>query len=651
MMNIKQILAFIISLFLASFAVSAQHAIYVSPNAAKGGKGTLSAPYSSIEEAKLAVRKLNKKMKGDITVYLRGGTYPLSSPLIFKPEDSGQNGYRIIYRAYENEKPVISGGQVVSDWEPTAHRHIYSAPFRNADKLRALFVNGKRARMATADAPIQGQGSWGEMEVAGTEPWAYGKGKVVKGIKFLLKDLPVLSNPQDVEVLQENIWNEKILCALKVEKIDKDTLAITLQQPYGAILTSLAWAGAMKYNKDFIIRNAFELLDSPGEFCFDRQKQRIYYYVGDEDMSTAHVIAPVSKGLIRIYGSSTDSRVQNLAFEGITFSHDAWNLMEIDGSYGFGGIQSLGLAVKYIPDGNWHPTEYNSTDVPPGAIDVKNSRNISFVRNRFEQVNAATTISYVNDVTDSRITGNLFNDALGNAICVGHPQHYKIGDGDIYGPGIEGVCKNIQVTNNYIRNVSLDFRMIEAIMAFFVESVNFDHNDIRGVPYGGIAVGWWWGNAGIPPSTVAKNNTINYNRVADTHLVLDDGGIVYALGEQPDTQIKGNYLTNGPRAIYPDDGSAYLTITNNVVDTKQRLSWLHIWVNRCHDIITDHNFVNSNRLRNDGANTPVTHTKQIDFRNPSMDEEAAKIIEKAGIQESYKDIIPDEEPEKINIHF
>ncbi len=646
-MMIKKIVVSAVTILLMGFAAQAQQEIYVSPDAPKGGKGTLQAPYSSIEEAKQAVKKLNKKMKGDITVHLRQGTYYLASPLMFKEEDSGMNGFRVTYKAYENEKPVISGGRVVTGWEATAQRNVYSAPFASNNKLRSLFVNGQRARMAGMETPITGQGSWGEMKVTGTEPWAFGEGTVVEGVKFLLKDMPVLSNPEDVELIQRNVWNEKILCASMVEKIDRDTLVVKFQQPYGAILTSLAWAGKTRYNRDFIVRNALELLDSPGEFYFDRKNQRVYYYAGDEDMSIANVVAPISEGLVRIYGSSVSSRVKNISFEGITFSHDAWELMKIDDSYGFGGIQSLGLAIKYIPNGNWHPTKYNSCDVPAGTVDVKNSEGIFFVKNRFEQLCSATSVSYVNDVVDSKIEGNFFNDLLGNAVNIGHPQHYEIGDGDLYKAGVEGVCKNIKVTNNYIRNISIDFRMVEAIMAFFVESVNFDYNDIAGTPYGAIACGWWWANAGIPASTVAKNNTMNYNRAGRTHLILQDGGILYTLGKQPNSTITGNYLYDGPRCIYPDDGSANFTITNNAINSLHKL-WLHIASDRCHDMVIDHNLVKDNGVINNGVNTPLTNT--INFRNRPFDDEFNAIMNNAGIQEPYKDIIPVEEPAEISIY-
>ncbi|HKJ40893.1 MAG TPA: hypothetical protein VKA27_02320, partial [Sunxiuqinia sp.] len=424
-----------------------------------------------------------------------------------------------------------------------------------------------------------------------------------------------------------------------------------------------------------------------------------------EDMAQANVIAPTSDGLIHIKGESTSDRVKYIQFNGFTFSYDSWNLMDVAGSRGFAGIQSLGLAVKYIPGGNWHPSEYNSTDVPRGAIQVENAENIEFVRNRFERVSSAVAINLVNDVKNSRVEGNYFNDLLGNAVSVGYPQHYKIGDngkpaesaesmtvapkpsketsaavgvnlvsgvkngqieetsynnlpgGNVdksmvqhYKAGVEGLCENITVANNYIRNVSLDFRQVEAITSFFVANTKIEHNNIKGTPYGAITCGWWWGNSGIPASKVAKNNSVSFNKAGDTHQVLDDGGIIYLLGEQPGTKIEGNYLFHGPRCIYPDDGSAYLTITKNVIDNNSyKWMWLHIWTSRCHDIVARDNYVINNLLMDNGTNDIVEDTHS--FRDAGkFSGKALKIIAKAGIEDQYKDIVPKTEPEKISIY-
>ena len=627
--------------------INAQTEFHVSPNSTKNGNGKPESPFNTIQAAQAAVAKINKNMTEDIIVYLYGGTYNLKSPLEFKEKDSGTNGYSIIYKAYNNEVPLLNGGVKVTGWEQVGG-NIYKATLNRDSKLRTLFVNGKRMRMAGAEEPLQGLGSWGSFEVKGNESWALGAGSSIDGIKFSAKDIRTFRNPEDVELIQFNVWTEKILCIRQIEQIG-DTIILKLQQPYGAIATNLAWAGRIKYDGTFVVRNAYELLDSPGEFYFDRQARALYYYSNGEDMSTAEVIAPLSDGLISIKGTSTSSRVSNISFEGISFSFDHWQLVGVDGSHGFAGVQSLGLAHKYIPDGNWHPTEYNSTNVPRGTIQVQNAENINFIKNRFVGLSSASAINLVNDVQNCKVSGNYFHDLLGNAVNVGHPQHYKIGDGELFGEGVEGLCEYNIVSNNYIRNVSLDFRQVEGITAFFVANHKIEHNDVAGTPYGAIALGWWWADSKIPPSEVAKNNSISFNKAGDSHLVLDDGGTIYTLGKQPGTLIEGNYLYNGPRSIYPDDGSAYLTIKRNVVNNRPgKIWWLNIWNNRIHDILVQDNFVKNNLLRVNGTNITIENTQA--FYTIPFSDEAMQIIDSAGIQDEFKSIIPPSEPERINLY-
>ncbi len=66
----------LLALLILPLFVSAQTLIYVSPTAREGGDGSLSQPFSRIEEAVLKARGL----KGDIVIYLRGGKYVLDEP-------------------------------------------------------------------------------------------------------------------------------------------------------------------------------------------------------------------------------------------------------------------------------------------------------------------------------------------------------------------------------------------------------------------------------------------------------------------------------------------------------------------------------------------------------------------------------------------
>ncbi|MDO4757715.1 MAG: hypothetical protein Q4A18_00455 [Rikenellaceae bacterium] len=608
----------------------------------------IEATPETFDEAVSTWRKAVKKQKEDVEIRLKGGTYFFAEPLVIDEAMGGKNGKSVKLTAVKGEKVVISGGVKIEGWE-RVHGNLFKAPFNHDKKLRTLIVGGKRARMAGMNTPAPALGSYGEMEITGEEPWAFGAGTTPLGIRFeQSKEIMPYRNPEDVELIQNNVWTEKILCAADVHKWGNE-IAIELQQPYSAILNSLAWAGKTKFEGTFLIRNAFELLDEPGEFYFDRAEKTIYYISDGEDITKQEVIAPMTEGLIRIKGSSCSSNVENVTIENLTFSYDAWNLVELEGSHGFGGIQSLGMAMKYIPDGNWHPTKYNSVDVPEGTIQIENAEGIRIIRNHFLHLGAAATVNMANDVTRSEVIGNYFNDCLGNAVAVGHPQHYEIGDGDkgaVYAPGIEGLCQDIDISNNMIRNVSLDFRQVEGIVGFFCKNVKIDHNDIYGTPYGAIALGWWWGNAKIPESTTSGNNSMSYNRCGHTHTMLTDGGIIYMLGRQPGSVARRNYLFDGPRCIYPDDGSSGWLIEENFVVSLFQL-WMHIDSDRNYDILIRNNHVKDNRLCNSGNGTIIEGTKV--YRNIPFGDAALQIQDESGLEPEYHNMMPEGEVEPIMV--
>lgn len=629
----KIIMAFALTLSVAASA-SAQKVIETTPQ--------------TFQKALKELRSAVKNQKQDVVLLMHGGEYELAQPLVFDTNLSGKNGHTITLRAAKGEQPIVSGGRHVKGWQ-RVHGNIWKAPFESSEKLRSLFVNGKRARMAGSRHLIQGLGAYGQIDIKGTEPWAFGAGQAPEGIKLQAgAEMSTFRNPQDVELVQNNVWNEKILCVADMQKWG-DTIAVALQQPFSAILTTLKWAGKTNFDRLFFVRNAYELLDEPGEFYFDRTARTLYYISDGEDMTRADVIAPQTEGLIRILGQDNNRQAGNLRFEGLTFAYDAWNLMPLEGSRGFGGIQSLGLALKYIPDGNWHPTKYNSCDVPDGTIEVRNARNVKFVRNKFLHLSSAVAINLDNDDSDMDVIANVFCDLLGNVVSVGHPQHYEIGDGEGRFPrGVEGLCHDIRITNNYARNVCLDFRQLEALLGFFVKNVSYDHNDIAGTPYGVVALGWWWGNANIPESTVAAGNSVSYNYLGHSHQVLTDGGIIYMLGRQPGSVCEGNYLYDGPRCIYPDDGSSGWTIRKNFINSVRQM-WLHIDSDRDYDITIEDNYVKDNYLKNSGKGVEVVRTHK--YRNIPFDDAALAIQQAAGIEPAYRDIIPAQEPEPMKLYI
>ena len=124
---------------------SAAGTIFVAPNGDDTNPGTMAQPLKTVAKARDVVRGMTANMTADITVYLRGGTYPQTSTLTFGNADSGKNGFYVKYIAYQSERPIITGGKPITGWTTSsAGSGFYSASGITAP-FRQLYVNGVKA--------------------------------------------------------------------------------------------------------------------------------------------------------------------------------------------------------------------------------------------------------------------------------------------------------------------------------------------------------------------------------------------------------------------------------------------------------------------------------------------------------------------------
>src|SRR3990172_13209867 len=84
-------LVMLVNLALAGNSSAQQRSYYVSPSGRDSNPGTEALPFQTIEKARDTIRTVNRNMTGDITVYVRGGTYVIDRPILFGPQDSGSN--------------------------------------------------------------------------------------------------------------------------------------------------------------------------------------------------------------------------------------------------------------------------------------------------------------------------------------------------------------------------------------------------------------------------------------------------------------------------------------------------------------------------------------------------------------------------------
>ncbi|MFY1690466.1 RICIN domain-containing protein [Plantactinospora sp. WMMB782] len=639
----------------ASAAV--QETYYVAPDGNDSNPGTITSPFRTLQRARDVVRTVNANMTGDIQVYLRGGNYPVTSTIEFGSGDSGSNGHRVVYAAYPGETPVLDGGVRVTGW--TQHSgNIWKAPLDRANKLRALYVNDKRAYMAAKT--INSAGCYGTYNItAGQAAWAWESGSQCDGARYNLGDFPAVSrNHDDIEIETGTTWTTAIVGVRQVTTSSDGQNRVALFQQPGAAIAQGAFNGNAQVGGSHKVMNAYEFLDAPGEFHFDKTSRTLYYYkASSENMSTATVVAPNNVStLLRIAGTSTSSHARNLTFSGLTVAHSDWNLFNVAGA-AFKQAQQGNLGAQAYAKGNFHVYYYRNVDVTPGIIHVQNADGIVLQRNRVQHT-GADGINMVNDVQNSQLIGNYTNDIAGSAVTVGHPQHVYIGDHtstnrEKYSPQVEGLPRNIEIENNYLYDSAVLFNGHSPISAYFVDSLNIQYNRIEKTPWSGITLGWgWWnfdGSSGsiVPnrPTTTARNNNISHNHIIDTVQRLSDTAPIYTLGSQPGTTVTDNYLQGVPAGhkygLHPDEGSAFITFRDNVLSVDKNVTWL---INsddfgRKHDLSITQIYGPINKVSNKNLPNSTIHDIIVsaDYVWPAP---AYGIAVNSGLQDSFRDIVP-----------
>ena len=624
-------------------------AFYVSPTGNDEGPGTLEAPFATIARARDAVRAINADMKEDIRVYLRGGRYEVASTIEFGPEDSGTNGYRVRYEAYDGEVPVLSGATRVTGF--TQHDgDIYKAPLDRPEKLRNLYVNDKRATMSSKTVTAQG-GEGTYSVTAGQAPWAWASGSKSDGVKYLLGDVPdITTNAEDLEIVNGTTWNENIVCVRDVVTTGDNRRALLLQQPYGAIAQLPGWNAGFSTVGTHTIYNALEFLTEPGRFYFDKAAKTLYYYRRPgEDMATAEVEAPELETLVTVSGDSNEVRAKNITFERLTFQSTDYGLRRVGDSCGKATVQGATTYVAF-GDGNWHNSEYEIIDTLPAMIDIRNAESIAFVRNVLKH-SGSEGIAMTNDVVDSEIVGNYIHDMAGSGVTVGHPQHVYLDDGgehEKHPPDVEGICTNNRIVNNVFHDVSSvhGFGGHAGVTAFFVEGLTIEHNHVETTAYNGINLGWGWRN--FQDSTTSKDNSVSKNRLLDTLHRLHDSGAIYTIGQNPGTTINENYVrgipaaTSGPTyGLHNDEGSAYITENDNVLDISSGVTYT---INcedfgEKHDLTILRTYATVNKMGVNPPNSTIDPPVAVPDNVWPLAQYETCVA--SGIEDEYRDILPE----------
>ena len=443
-------------------------------------------PFATLERARDAIRELKRQqggtLKQPITVFLRGGTYFLSEPLKLTSEDSGTKKFPIIYKAYPEEKPVISGGRRITNWKQQEDLWVANLPEVKTGKwyFRLLRVNNdwaNRARYPNLDSQNPFADSFLYVNLS-KPPKAIGQ-HLRTNITTAPNQLPNWQNwdGAEVHIFPERGWVNAILPVSKVDP-QSNTIYVNSQQD-------------LLPGNRFFIANTRKAIDSPGEWCLEQNTGELLYYPTSPDFpDDVDVVAPQIDRLIVLQGDRQKANyVENLYFEGLTFTDTNYNLAN--------DYYSPEDAAIWLSATRWCVI-----------------KECSFIRLGGHGVRLEYS-SYENQIIYNTMT----QLGQGGVVLLGNNKTQPF--------------RNIIAANN-IQNCGKVYKHVAGVYVATGSENYIAHNLIRRMPRYGISLKSFSGDR------YSHNNTIEFNEIIDTNLETSDTGAIETLGR--DKQASGNII-------------------------------------------------------------------------------------------------------------
>ena len=532
-----------VALLMLPLFVSAQSLFYVSPVAQDGGDGSLLRPFNRIDKAVLKAREV----EGDITIYLRNGTYIFDEPLLLTPLD-GNDGHRLSIKAYPSEKVVLTSNVPLSlEWEHY-EKGIMKARLEQDWVMDMLLVNGHLRHMARFP-------NYDSLAIRfnGTSSLATSPEKVKRW-----------KNPEGgyLHAMHKHDWGDF-------------HYRITGKDKKGNLNLEGGWQNNRPmglHDENRMVENIFEELDAPGEWYYSRQEQTLYYYPYEyENVDELWLETPQLKHLIEIRGT-IDNPVKNITIEGVELTGTIRTFME-----------------RYEPllRSDW--TVYRGA-----AVYLEGTDNCKLHQCKLYNL-GGNAVFFSGYNRGGEVTSSHFTNIGASAICfVGNVESVRSPSMQYHdfvsfdsmdkGKGPKASCypANCRVYDNLIHRIGLYEKQITGIELSMCQSIVVSHNSIYDTPRAGINIseGTWGGHV------------IEFNDVFDTVKETGDHGSFNSWGRDrfwhPVRPTMDSIAVVAPELILAD-AVATTVIRNNRfrcdrgwdIDLDDGSSNFHIYNNLC----------------------------------------------------------------------
>ncbi len=562
---------------IASAGTGGSQDVFVSPNGSDSGPGTVFRPVRTLQRAQDLVRTRDQNMAADLTVHLAPGVFRLSQPLTLTAADSGSNGHRVIWQG--SGATELSGGRQVTGWQPVPGRPgLFAAPApAGLDNTRQLYVNGVREQRAqgtvpvtltatatgyTASAPtMAGWRNPGDIEfvyTAGEALWnvrRYGLGQWTE------PRCPIASISGTPITMAQPCW-------------DNSTKRVIFPNIPGRTINMVGPGDLTNGRQPAYVDNAFELLDTPGEWYLDRSAHTVYYLPRPgEDLRHADVEMPVLTKLIDGQGTAA-APIHDVSFRDLRYSYATWltpsspeGFSEIQAGYtvtGPNGWATQGLC-QFTPGGT---CPYASWTPEPGNVAISHGQRMEFTDSVFTHLGAAG-LQLGDGSKDTVVSGDVFTDISGNGVEVGGVDQPEATDGT-------DITSGVRVVDNHLYGLPREFHGGVAIINGYSQGDDISHNQINDVSYSAISMGWggWPDKIKVAATpNVSHDNVVSDNLIFNYMLALDDGGGIYTQGITGTSLADGEKVTGNVihdqwglgKNVYTDNGNTYETVAGNVL--------------------------------------------------------------------------------------